>query len=265
MAQRFIVIYKNKENSPSLQEKILFLGRKNKMKYIALLLMAFGSTLLLGQLPSGMELLEKSIAYHDAKGNWKKWQPDFTLAFEASDRSPRQSHIQFDNKKGTFHLTVQREGRTIERIIGKNGCITLLDGKVSTDTALVKKYRLTCERTSMYRDYYTYLYGLPMKLKDTGTNIAPTVEKVTFKGKAYLRMRATYDESVGNDIWYFYFDEQTYALKAYQFYHDESKNDGEYILLEGEQLIDGIKVPKDRTWYYNKADKLLGIDRMVGK
>ena len=102
-----------------------------------------------------------------------------------------------------------------------------------------------------------------MKLKDGGTIIHDEVARAEMDGKMYLRLKATYEAAVGEDIWYFYFDQNTYALKAYQFYHDEAKNDGEYILLEGETIIDGIKVPKERTWYYNKDGKLLGSDLMV--
>ncbi|MDB4303987.1 DUF6503 family protein, partial [Desulfosarcina sp.] len=76
----------------------------------------------------------------------------------------------------------------------------------------------------------------------------------------YLVLKATYDETVGSDIWYFYFDPETYAIEVYQFFHDESKNDGEYILLTEKETISNIKIPKNRAWYTNKEDKLLGTD-----
>ena len=112
------------------------------------------------------------------------------------------------------------------------------------------------------RNYYTYLYGLPMKLKDPGTNLDSKVQKRTFKGKEYLVLKATYDQKVGDDIWYFYFDPTTYAMEVYQFYHDESKNDGEYILLKDMEEIDGVKMPKVRAWYYNSDDTYLGTDTL---
>ena len=52
----------------------------------------------------------------------------------------------------------------------------------------------------------------------------------------------------------------TYKLRQYQFFHDETKNDGEYIVLENEIEVYGIKMPKDRAWYYNQQDKYLGTD-----
>lgn len=113
------------------------------------------------------------------------------------------------------------------------------------------------------KNYYTYLYGLPMKLKDPGTRINPEVKRKTFQGKAYWVMEVAYDESVGSDLWYFYFDLETYALRAYQFYHDIEKNDGEYIVLSEEEIIKGIKMPKNRAWFYNTDDKYLGTDVLL--
>ena len=47
----------------------------------------------------------------------------------------------------------------------------------------------------------------------------------------------------------FLFDKKTFALKQYQFFHDELKNDGEYIILEDEIIVGGIKMPKNRSWF----------------
>ena len=115
----------------------------------------------------------------------------------------------------------------------------------------------------MYKNYYTYLYGLPMKLKDNGTIIHEVVNKKTFKGKTYLTLKVTYDKAVGNDTWYFYFNPKTFALEIYQFFHNEAKNDGEYILLSGMESINGINMPKARAWYTNKDHKYLGKDTIV--
>jgi len=125
---------------------------------------------------------------------------------------------------------------------------------------MAEQYRISKDRALMYRNYYTYLYGMPMKLKDPGTKIHPEVNAVTKGGVNYNKIKVTYEESVGKDVWYFYFDTNTNALKAYQFFKDESKNDGEIILFEGEIVKDKIKLPKDRKWYYNIDGNYLATD-----
>lgn len=233
------------------------------MKYSNILFfLIFFTPITYAQQLTGEALLAKSIQYHDSKDNWEKWNPTFILELEMADRPSRTSEVTIDNKHGDFYLKVQQDSHLVERIMKAGKCSNLLDGKTTEQEDLIEKHRLTCERTQMYQNYYTYLYGLPMKLRDEGTIIHETIEKSSIAGKEYWKLKVTYEESVGKDIWYFYFDQTTFALKAYQFYHDESKNDGEYILLVGEAKIDGIIVPKDRTWYYNKNNKLLGTDYM---
>jgi hypothetical protein len=101
-----------------------------------------------------------------------------------------------------------------------------------------------------------------MKLRDPGTRLSPEVEKRTFHRKEYWVLEVRYDSEVGQDLWYFYFDPETFALQAYQFYHDKAENDGEYILLEGLHRLDGMRLPKIRTWFTNKEGKLLGTDTL---
>ena len=52
-------------------------------------------------------------------------------------------------------------------------------------------------------------------------------------------------------------------MEVYQFFHDESKNDGEYILLSEMITVNNIKIPKVRAWYYNKEDVYLATDKLV--
>ena len=49
-------------------------------------------------------------------------------------------------------------------------------------------------------------------------------------------------------------------MEVYQFFHDETQNDGEYILLDDLEEVSGIKMPKIRSWFFNKNDKYLGKD-----
>ncbi|QLG47224.1 hypothetical protein HYG79_07110 [Costertonia aggregata] len=209
---------------------------------------------------SGEALLDKAIAYHDPNNHWNTLKTELTVTMTSPDTGKRVSNIIIDFPNEYFSLIATRNGVITEQILHKDDCRLSLneDSDISKESA--KKYRLTCERARMMKDYYTYLYGLPMKLKDPGTKIHPDVQQRGFKGKQYLVLKAEYEAKVGNDIWYFYFDPKTYAMKVYQFFHDEEKNDGEYILLKDEEIISDIKMPKTREWYYNLDDTYLGTD-----
>jgi len=208
------------------------------------------------------EVLQKAIAYHDPNGNWNALNTSFKVVMETPDRPERTSTISVDFPNQLFLLKVNQEGNTYTYNLKGNDCSFTLNGNATVSEADAKKFRLSCERGNFMKNYYTYLYGLPMKLKDPGTKLDPKVQKKTFKGKEYLVLKVTYDAEVGTDDWYFYFDPSTYAMEVYQFYHDESKNDGEYILLSGLEEINGIKMPKVRAWYVNKDNKYLGTDTL---
>ena len=211
---------------------------------------------------TGNQLLEKSIEYHDPNGKWKNFKGKMSITMKSPNAEDRNTLL-FMNLPAQYFKSVVRKGNhTIESIIEKDSCTLKLNGSTNIAQAYRDSLNISCERARMMKNYYTYLYGLPMKLKDPGTLIDPNVEKKTFKGKEYLALKVTYDESVGNDTWYFYFDPKTYAMEVYQFYHDETKNDGEYILLSDMMELNGLKIPKIRAWYYNKNDKYLGTDTL---
>lgn len=244
--------------------KILTLyHHKNKvimLRMIFLILLFPISLIGLSQGLSSEELLQKSIEYHDPNNNWPSFNGEFTVTMETPNNSDRKSDVKINLPAEGFKLTVKKEQNIQEYILDGRECQLRLNGSEEISESERKTFNLNCERANFMKDYYTYLYGLPMKLKDPGTIIDPKVIHKTFNNKDYLVLKVTYAESVGGDTWYFYFNSLTYGMEVYQFFHDESKNDGEYILLSGEESINEIKMPKKRAWYYNKDNTHLGTD-----
>ncbi|MDO5978544.1 DUF6503 family protein [Flavivirga spongiicola] len=236
------------------------------MKALLLTLAFFG---LLPQLNSqnltGTQLLEKAIQYHDQDGNWSSFNGQFSVTMETPNNSPRHSNIIINLPEDYFQVIATRDSITTKFTINKGNCSFSLNDSINISEENIKKHRLNCKRAELYKNYYTYLYGLPMKLKDAGTIIEEKVDKKIFKGKTYLVLKVSYDANIGSDIWYFYFNPKSYAMEVYQFFKTNKNgqqidDSGEYIMLTGEKVINGIKMPKNRAWYYNKDDKYLGTD-----
>ncbi|WP_438969019.1 DUF6503 family protein [Nonlabens sp.] len=213
---------------------------------------------------TGQELLDKAIQVHDPNGNWESFKGQLNIVMQTPNESSRLSHIYINLNSQHFQLVVKNDSM-------------MSTYKVEKDKAKIEKVNLKASKASIVsierdngkaifmRDYYTYLYGLPMKLKDQGTNIDSKVDRKTFKGKEYLVLKATYDQNVGSDVWFFYFDPATFKMEIYQFFKtDESGkinlNSGEYILLSDNHVVNDINMPKTRKWYYNKDDQYLGTD-----
>jgi hypothetical protein len=234
------------------------------MKKIILLLSILFSITSFSQELTGDELLEKAIQFHDPNNNWSTFNGEFLITMEIPEESSRKSKININLPEQYFSVEAIRDTIVTEYTIQKGVCNVSINGDENPSEEIKKKYSLSCERANMYKNYYTYLYGLPMKLKDEGTIIHQKVAKKAFQGKEYLVLKVTYNKEVGKDNWYFYFDPKTYAMEVYQFFK-EKKDSGEYILLSGLVTINEVKIPKIRAWYYNKENTHLGTDILSSK
>ena len=233
------------------------------MKKLILLLFILCSLTNFSQEITGEQLLNRAIKFHDPNNNWSTFKGTLFVTMKTPNRPKRESEITIDLPKEYFSVKAQTSGNTTTyNVINKNANIKF-NGNIPTEEEK-KKYNLNIERANLYKNYYTYLYGLPMKLKDEGTIIHKKVERKKFKEKEYLVLKVTYLKEIGKDTWYFYFDPTTYAMEVYQFFKD-TKESGEYILLSALEMINGIKMPKNRAWYYNKDDGYLGTDFLSTK
>ena len=212
--------------------------------------------------PTAEDVLRKSIAYHDPDGKWLDLRHHMTLRETRPSGNDRFTTLILDNTTGGFSYRSAREGRLVEATLRDGACTATIDGSDVVPDSLVERYRLSCEGIAWWQAYYGYMHALPMNLTDSGTHLDPDVQTTTFMDREVYALRVTYDAEVGSDTWYFYIDPTTYALTGCRFYHDESANDGEYIVFEGEMEHNGIRLPKTLKWYINKDGEFLGADIM---
>ena len=134
-----------------------------------------------------------------------------------------------------------------------------LEYQVHHDSLQVEMGEITLDRALRSRNYYTFLWGLPMKLQDHGTDIDALASMEELDGKEYHVVRVPYEK----DIWYLYLEPETYRMAAYKFYQDEPNQKGEIIYLEGMTEFEGMKIPSNRTWYRTETPEFLGTDKLV--
>ncbi len=187
----------------------------------------------------------------------------FTLRETRPGAADRITTVTLDYPAESFTYRSERDGHVLEGRLEPALCEAWVDGSTDISMALREKYRLTCEGLAWLRDYYGYMHSLPMNLRDQGIYWNPDVKRVTFAGQEALALRYTYDAEVGSDIWDLFVDPTTFETVGCRFYHDESKNDGEYIVFEGEVAVDGMRLPRTLHWYTNAEGKFLGADEVV--
>lgn len=214
---------------------------------------------------SAADLLARSIAWHDPEGRWAAgaWRMTISEARPEAPGADQTTVLVIDNRSGRFSWRTRRDGADLEGEIQGERCMLRLNGSTEIPEAERAKHRLSCDRLRMIRNYYTYLWGLPLKLRDPGTRLDPEVRETTFEGRPVRALRVTYEEGVGSDTWYFYLDAETLALVGYRFFHDEAKGDGEFIVLDGEATGGGLRLPRQRSWFMNQDRKHLGVDTLT--
>ena len=221
------------------------------------------STIIKAQVLSKMtaqEVLKKSIAFHDPKGNWASLHQKLYFHAKEKDNDNIREEVLLDNRTTYFCHISRADGKTIE----KEMLDTLPIGRVNGDTAMSsedrKKYRLMPRQIKSARNSYVFLYGLPMKLMDKGTMLSETVKMDTFNGKKYLVLSVKYEKGVGTDTWFHYINPQTFALEGYRFHHNRQPNDGEFIICQDLIEVAGIKIPQTRLWHENKTGEYMATD-----
>lgn len=211
---------------------------------------------------TGPELVDAAIAYHDPHGQWSSFRHTLVIEQSRPDGSVRTADIRMDVRRGGYRYEEDTAGGLLVKGIDGRDCFATVGGQPPT-AEQVEALRLDCAGIERMRDYYLYLWGLPMKLRDPGTNIDPDIGDGEFDGQPARVAKVTYDPAVGSDIWYFYFDADTYRMIGYRFHHDEAAGDGEYILLSGERQVLDMKIPVERRWFMNADDRYLGTDVLV--
>ena len=230
---------------------------------IYLCLTATAITTAIGQKTDVIDIVKESIRYHDPEGKMMQSRMTFYLTETRPNGADRSSVVTIDPAKSYTRIerTVDGDVSIMERKGSKSKF--WLNGSKRISAADREKHGLTKERLSKMANYYRYLWYAPYPLLDEGTHIDPSYTVVDFNGETGIELKVSYDPAVGSDTWYFYFGPVTKALIGYRFYHDESKGDGEYIMLSDMMRKEGIVIQSRRRWMMHQGDKYLGTDQLT--
>lgn len=209
------------------------------MKYLLLMLALLP---LISVAQTADEILAKAIRYHDPQNEWPALKAIFHYTETRPDGEARETVFDIDNAKGIWKLN--RNEDEIYEIV--NDEVTVLKGDKEPSRGL------------LLRNYYLYLWGLPMKLKDKSTPKITRTEDEKVNGNTTFVLRVAYEK----ETYYFSFDQQSGRMLEYRFYKDEEAGKGERIKLEKEITFNNLKLPQQRSWYTLPEKKYLGTDTL---
>ncbi|MXW71552.1 MAG: hypothetical protein F4Z74_08915 [Acidobacteria bacterium] len=210
------------------------------------------------------ELIARSIGYHDPAGLWDSGEIALRIMESRPNGVTRTVEVGIAPGSGAVEVRRETDAATVSfAVSGEEILRRAVDGDEELDDVALGEHGLDAERVMWLRNYYLFVWGLPMKLRDPGTIVDPEPMMDSYNGQDALKVRVTYDPEVGGDTWYFYFHPDTARMIGYRFYHDESANDGEYIHLEGEIVSGGLRLPAKRSWFFHSNEEYLGDDEAV--
>ncbi len=211
----------------------------------------------------GQHILEQTIKKHDPSSNWDTTKINIHVQEPRISNPYRYSIVTLDNANQYFKLSRNRDQHLSEHIIESDGKSTvLLDGKIETDTILIKKYRLDPSRNIGYQKFYRLMYGLPMSLANAFENISPVSES-TFNKELCYKIEFELKEPMISKHWRIYVSKSDMMVKGIEIFFPDDPEKGERIYFEDLITINGVKIPRIRHWRELKDNTYSGSDLII--
>lgn len=220
----------------------------------------------LPETPAG-RLVARSIDFHDPEGVW--WSRPVRLRWVSSRPGGEQriARVEIDNRAGSFFLSMELRGHALETSVVGDSARTRVDGIPASEAPAEVRERLRLDREEgrYWRNYFTFLVGLPMKLTDPGAELAAEApDTVELDGRRALAVPVRFESDDRYPHWELYFAPDDARLVGARFWNEGRGVDGEYITMDGLAEAGPLRLPAERRWYTNAADRHLGTDRVEG-
>ena len=236
------------------------------MKFLSLFFVSF---LMLGCFtknnPStdGEMIINQSISVHDPQNSWENAFFEIHIQEPRISNPYRYSIVKINNSTNTFELSRNRDEYISKHIINEEGeSYVLLDDKVTTDSVLIKKYRLDPSRNTRYQEFYNMMYGLPMSLKDFTQSYFKTSE-VEFNNELAYKIELELKKPIISEFWNIFIDRKTNEILGIEIIFPKDPEKGERIYFNETILLSKMKIPRIRNWHAYNDDIYSGTDVIV--
>ena len=205
-------------------------------------------------------VLKKTIQYHDPQGNWSRFNQRLNFTVSMPDKADTFSIVELDNRRRYFKYTAFDGKRKVEKGFNDRLYFATIDGKNVKTADDIKHFRMNRSKVEELRDFFTYILGLPMRLTDNGAQLSPKLRRETFNGEECWVLHVNYAPAVGNESWVYYVGMNDFAMRGCRFLRNGDFKNGAYVVFEGENMIQGIRLPKTRHWFWNADDHFLASE-----
>ena len=189
---------------------------------------------------SSEEIISKSIEFHDPHQAWNKFRATFHFdsrfaiadypieSLEVSINVP-ENYLRYHNRSRKIDLSYQGDSCFVHSMAGN------------------------CETYRWTQNFYTYIWGLPMKLQDPGVFPKKGFTRLHFNEIPCYAVQVHYEA----ENFEFYFDSLDFQLRGFRFIKNDGSGKGELITADGLLEFDGIRFPRKKT-YCSLPDSAFG-------
>lgn len=206
-------------------------------------------------------VLEACFSYHDPNNEWPSWAGEYVVIEPRLRNAGRRSEVVLDPSAGVFEIERAYGADIIRRTFSSSGHQAYLNGQVVTDTALINQHRLTSERSEGHRQFYTLMLGMPVSLKGRYRLLSPMAIPMQWKGYEVCKVEMEVEDAPIATHWELFVDSKNYRLRAYRLLPEDGV--GEYLMLDQEMEVRGMKWPRVKHWYASENDEYLGSDLIL--
>jgi len=205
----------------------------------------------------GQELWEKTIAYHDPHGKWDSYEGIMHMVTVIGKNRVVEEVIEI-NKAENYYKCTRIDG-DVKAIKGIKNSKFFCAINEDTDPSeeLIKKYGLTKDNTSGFKEHHTCHFGLPMELKTSGITVEDKVVVVEFDGRkcyalTFIGMADRVTQAYYEGKLILYVDMFTFAMRGID--SEPTEYPKNYTILSGVIEVNGIKIPHVKSTFRSEDD-----------
>lgn len=195
--------------------------------------------------PTPDAILKKCIAYHGGLKNWQQFESNWSMISNSSHTNDLDEKITISIDVPRDKFCYQNDRRNVSVCFTDTICTTEKPAGIKDNYGWTK-------------NFYTYIWGLPMKLKDPGTVLLDSVGSSEFNNSPCHEIYVHYE----NDTWTYYVNKKTNRLEGIKFIMNADKSHGEIVEFKGDLKISGVVMPSERIWF-DLSKKPIGTDKMI--
>ncbi len=214
---------------------------------------AFGQTETSESGLSAQDILQRALDYHDPLNKWSEYQGTIRLITTFGGGDQGDEIIEIRNEDFYYKSTRRRPSEIVVMGVNAGACFRSINGDpFPSDEDIISK---SLSDEQIYRTYQHHLshIGLIMTISKAGIPLEPEVVEMDFNGHPVYALHFAGDQESAIHShwaadWIIFIDRETFSVRGYH----AKWSDWPELISEtiGEIVVEGIRIPSTKVYYY---------------